>query len=216
MVLCWLGLLSLHSKRLFEKSTELFGRTCIDLDVTDLHPHLTPDYSRDRNTVHAYRDKIAIVRVYTDFRRPSTGTRTVAAPDKTERTPPHIGAHLMNTKSIAAFVLAAVIAAPAFADGDIHYPHEPVAGVAQPAGPTRAQVRAELVQLEAAGYQPGRSSDPSYPADIQAAEARVAAQNAVAQAAVAGDSGVGGVVSGSSQAGRAVSAADWNAMYSRH
>ncbi|AQQ34815.1 TPA: DUF4148 domain-containing protein [Burkholderia cenocepacia] len=37
---------------------------------------------------------------------------------------------------------------------------------------TRAQVREELVQLENAGYKPGQSS-PHYPADIQAAQARV-------------------------------------------
>jgi hypothetical protein len=37
---------------------------------------------------------------------------------------------------------------------------------------TRAEVRADLVQLEMAGYQPGRYN-PNYPADIQAAEARV-------------------------------------------
>ncbi|RQS64367.1 DUF4148 domain-containing protein [Burkholderia sp. Bp8963] len=37
---------------------------------------------------------------------------------------------------------------------------------------TRAQVRNELVQLENAGYKPGLSS-PHYPADIQAAQARV-------------------------------------------
>ncbi|PAJ79232.1 DUF4148 domain-containing protein [Burkholderia ubonensis] len=37
---------------------------------------------------------------------------------------------------------------------------------------TRAQVRDELVQLEKAGYKPG-VSNPYYPQDIQAAEARV-------------------------------------------
>ncbi|AIO38125.1 hypothetical protein DM40_4511 [Burkholderia cenocepacia] len=37
---------------------------------------------------------------------------------------------------------------------------------------TRAQVRNELVQLENAGYTPAQSS-PYYPADIQAAQARV-------------------------------------------
>ncbi|WP_126283115.1 DUF4148 domain-containing protein [Burkholderia stagnalis] len=37
---------------------------------------------------------------------------------------------------------------------------------------TREQVRNELVQLENAGYKPGVSS-PYYPADIQAAQARV-------------------------------------------
>ncbi|CAB3751975.1 purine nucleoside phosphorylase [Burkholderia sp. MSh2] len=39
---------------------------------------------------------------------------------------------------------------------------------------TRAQVRGELAQLESAGYKPGQSS-PYYPADIQAAQARVQA-----------------------------------------
>ncbi|WP_027780776.1 MULTISPECIES: DUF4148 domain-containing protein [Burkholderia] len=37
---------------------------------------------------------------------------------------------------------------------------------------TRAQVRNELVQLENAGYKPSQSS-PHYPADLEAAEARV-------------------------------------------
>ncbi|KWF11412.1 DUF4148 domain-containing protein [Burkholderia pseudomultivorans] len=41
---------------------------------------------------------------------------------------------------------------------------------------TRAQVRNELVQLEQAGYKPSQSS-PYYPADIQAAQARVAGDN---------------------------------------
>jgi hypothetical protein len=96
---------------------------------------------------------------------------------------------------IQAVVVAAALAAP-------------VAVFAQSNQPvTRAQVRAELVQLEKAGYNPAHGEDPSYPADIQAAEARVAAQNGAT-------SGYGGVVSGSSDAGRpAVSKADWNAMY---
>jgi hypothetical protein len=71
---------------------------------------------------------------------------------------------------------------------------------------TRAQVRAELVQLEKAGYHLGDGDNTTYPAQIQAAEAKVAAQNA--------STGVGGVGSGSSDAGRPpVSKADWNAMY---
>ena len=37
---------------------------------------------------------------------------------------------------------------------------------------TRAEVRADLVQLERAGYRPV-AQDATYPADIQAAEARV-------------------------------------------
>ena len=83
----------------------------------------------------------------------------------------------------------------------------PVAVFAQSNAPlTRAQVRAELVQLEKAGYQPGQGDNVSYPAQIQAAEAKVAAQN--------GATDVGGVANGSSDAGRpAVSKADWNAIY---
>jgi len=62
----------------------------------------------------------------------------------------------------------------------------PVASFAQQSNApvTRAQVRAELVQLEQAGFHPG-VSDPYYPANIQAAEARVVAQNS-ANTAVGG------------------------------
>jgi hypothetical protein len=77
----------------------------------------------------------------------------------------------------------------------------PVAGYAQESGSTvtRAQVRAELVQLEHAGYRPGLANDPHYPADIQSAEAAVQ-QHAGSNL----DSGVGGVHSGSSGAGSRV------------
>lgn len=97
---------------------------------------------------------------------------------------------------IQAVVVAAALAAP-------------VAVFAQSNAPlTRAQVRAELVQLEKAGYHPGEGDNTTYPAEIQAAEAKVAAQNGAT-------SGYGGVVNGSSDAGcPAVSKADWNAMYS--
>jgi hypothetical protein len=82
---------------------------------------------------------------------------------------------------IQAVVIAATLAAP-------------VAVFAQSNQPlTRAQVREQLVQIEKAGYNPARSNPNEYPADIQAAEARVAAQNAA----------VGGVTSGSSEAGQA-------------
>jgi Domain of unknown function (DUF4148) len=104
----------------------------------------------------------------------------------------------MNIKSlVSAVTLASALATPAVS-------------FAQSNGPvTRSQVRAEMVQLEKAGYHMG-DGHTTYPAEIQAAEAKVAAQNAAA-------SGYGGVVSGSSEAGRpAVSKADWNAMYSRH
>jgi hypothetical protein len=95
---------------------------------------------------------------------------------------------------IQAVVVAAALAAP-------------VAVFAQSNAPvTRAQVRAELVQLEKAGYNPA-ADDATYPAGIQAAEAKVAAQNDA--------TGVGVVANGSSDTGRpAVSKADWNAMYS--
>ena len=96
---------------------------------------------------------------------------------------------------IQAVVVAAALAAP-------------VAVFAQSNAPvTRAQVRAELVQLEKAGYNPAAADDATYPADIQAAEAKVAAQNDA--------TGVGDVANGSSDTGGpAVSKADWNAMYS--
>ena len=41
---------------------------------------------------------------------------------------------------------------------------------------TRAQVKAELAQLEQAGYSPAMGEQANYPADIQAAEAKVAEQ----------------------------------------
>jgi hypothetical protein len=85
---------------------------------------------------------------------------------------------------IDAVVIAALISAPlaAFAQSN-----QPV---------TRAQVRAELIQLEKAGYNPGTANDDDYPANIQAAEARVAAQNRATQT-----SGYGSGTNGSSQAG---------------
>src|ERR1700693_4332742 len=93
----------------------------------------------------------------------------------------------MNIKSlVSAVALASALAVPA------------VSFAQQSNGPvTRAQVRAELVQLEKAGWSPAMDmgNNPHYPDGIQAAEAKVAAQNGAA-------SGYGGVVSGSSEAGR--------------
>ncbi|KDP85235.1 DUF4148 domain-containing protein [Cupriavidus basilensis] len=43
---------------------------------------------------------------------------------------------------------------------------------------SRAEVRADLIRLEQAGYQPGRGDDANYPQDIQAAEAKVQAEDA--------------------------------------
>ncbi|TDN61583.1 DUF4148 domain-containing protein [Paraburkholderia sp. BL10I2N1] len=54
----------------------------------------------------------------------------------------------------------------------------PALSFAQSAAPlTRAQVYEDLVRVEQAGYNPGASDDANYPSDIQAAEAKIAAQN---------------------------------------
>jgi len=70
-------------------------------------------------------------------------------------------------KSLLSYMaLGLVLAAPvtsAFANGD----GSPV---------TRESVRAELIQLEKAGYNPTYSSDTDYPATLQAAQAKVAAE----------------------------------------
>ena len=68
---------------------------------------------------------------------------------------------------------------------------------------TRAEVRAELIQLEQAGYNPATSNDATYPADIQAAEARVAHENAIAQAQGADATGYGPATAGTTQSGKA-------------
>ena len=94
---------------------------------------------------------------------------------------------------IQAVVVAAALAAP-------------VAVFAQNDAPlTRAQVRAELVELENAGYHPAVGQDPHYPADIQAAEARVAQQRAaVAQAPAIDNSGIGSEAQAAAAAGKPV------------
>jgi hypothetical protein len=71
----------------------------------------------------------------------------------------------------------------------------PVAAFAQSNAPvTRAQVKAELIQFEQAGGRTNFSNDPYYPADAQAAQARVNAQNG-------NNEGYGGVQAGSSASG---------------
>ncbi|AIO76676.1 DUF4148 domain-containing protein [Burkholderia multivorans] len=78
----------------------------------------------------------------------------------------------MKTRLIAAFLVAvsAAVAAPAFANESAL---------------TRAQVRAELVQLEAAGYAPGRANDPHYPVDLEAALSRIHANDRASASASA-------------------------------
>lgn len=69
---------------------------------------------------------------------------------------------------------------------------------------TRAEVRAELVELERAGYNPSVGEDVNYPADIQAAEARVQQQHEVAQQQLdTADTGYGPATSGTTQSGGA-------------
>jgi hypothetical protein len=85
-------------------------------------------------------------------------------------------------KLVQSLIVAAALSIPA------------VASFAQSNQPvTRAEVKAQLVQLEKAGYNPA-GDQTQYPANIQAAQARV-------DAAGAADSGVGGVAAGSSEAG---------------
>ncbi|MFD1557528.1 DUF4148 domain-containing protein [Paraburkholderia silviterrae] len=74
---------------------------------------------------------------------------------------------------------------------------------------TRAQVRAELIQLESNGYHVGDGDQTRYPAPIQAAESRIAAKNG-------NTGGYGGTATGALDSGRpTISQSDWNAMYSR-
>ncbi|MCX4145009.1 MULTISPECIES: DUF4148 domain-containing protein [Paraburkholderia] len=74
----------------------------------------------------------------------------------------------------------------------------PIVSFAQSSEPvSRAQVRAELIQVEKAGYNPGDWIH--YPENIQAAEARVAAQNGTVQADHAG---YGEGATGTSESGR--------------
>jgi hypothetical protein len=75
---------------------------------------------------------------------------------------------------------------------------------------TRAQVRAELVRLEQVGYNAAASDDATYPAEIQAAEAKIAAQDG-RQLAIGS---VGGTAQGgSSQAGSPAQAASIRSVY---
>jgi hypothetical protein len=71
---------------------------------------------------------------------------------------------IMNKFPLRAMLVASALAIPAlaFAQDD--------------PGLTRAQVRAQLVQAEKAGYDPS-ADDIHYPASIQAADARIAAAN---------------------------------------
>jgi hypothetical protein len=103
---------------------------------------------------------------------------------------------------VPALVIATALAAPSFAFAQSNAPV------------TRAQVRAELVQLEKAGYNPS-TDRVNYPQNLQAAQARVNAEN--------GDSAYGPSTAGTSQSGIAapaaranVSMSDRNSVYFGH
>jgi hypothetical protein len=108
---------------------------------------------------------------------------------------------------IYAAIAASVLAAPAvsFAQQSNNGPM------------TRAEVRAQLVQLENAGYHPSLS-DPHYPDNLEAAEARVAAENGTAQAtaAQAPTGSYGSSTSGSSQSSARVADNGPNSIYFGH
>ncbi|SAL22079.1 membrane protein [Caballeronia terrestris] len=88
----------------------------------------------------------------------------------------------MKTFLSAAAAVVSLLAAPAFAATPSNAPL------------TRAQVKAELTQLEQAGYSVG-GEDAHYPEQLQAAEARIAA------APNAGQSAYGAAAPGSSASG---------------
>jgi hypothetical protein len=109
----------------------------------------------------------------------------------------------MNGK-IKAIAIAIALAVPAVSFG-------------QPSnGPlTRAQVRAQLIQLERAGYNPAEGNRGShYPRDIQAAEARVAAQNDSGTSGTT--TGMGGTTTSAAESGHQTHTSSWNAMYRHH
>ncbi|WP_277185338.1 DUF4148 domain-containing protein [Caballeronia sp. BR00000012568055] len=81
---------------------------------------------------------------------------------------------------LATLIVAAALAVPA------------VSSFAQSQPLTRSEVKAQLVQVERAGYNPGMDHT-TYPAEIQAADAKIAAQN--------GQNSYGGVADTSSAAG---------------
>lgn len=87
-------------------------------------------------------------------------------------------------KLISAVVVAAAVAIPAIS----------FAQSAQPL--TRAEVRAQLVELEKAGYSPA-ADDVNYPQDLQAAQQRVDAE----RLAQGNTSGYGAPAAGTAAAG---------------
>lgn len=86
-------------------------------------------------------------------------------------------------KVIQSLIVAAAVALPALSFAQSNPPI------------TRAEVRAQLVELESAGYNPA-SDEAQYPKNIEAAEARLNARNGLAGSSY-GPSTVGASASGS-------------------
>ncbi|KAF1039091.1 MAG: hypothetical protein GAK33_01673 [Burkholderia lata] len=101
----------------------------------------------------------------------------------------------MKTQLIAALLVAvsATVAAPAFASESTV---------------TRAQVRAELAQLQQAGYPLNRATDATYPNDLQAALTQIHVTDAVASDEQAAGYGSNGEATTQSGRRHAVSVAD--------
>jgi Domain of unknown function (DUF4148) len=74
-----------------------------------------------------------------------------------------------NRKENAMKLLSVLVAAALISPATVSF--------AQSQPITRTQVKAQLAELEKAGYVPGNER-PTYPEDLQAAEAKVAAQHA--------------------------------------
>lgn len=77
----------------------------------------------------------------------------------------------------------------------------PALSFAQSTALTRADVRAELVRVEAAGYMPGNNDNTQYPVNIQAAEAKVAHQENQKVASFTAFDSFGGSTAGTSASG---------------
>jgi hypothetical protein len=100
-------------------------------------------------------------------------------------------------KLIAIAAAAIAFAAPVASFAQANQANQPL---------TRAEVRAQLIQLEKAGYNPARINDTNYPQEIQAAQARVDAEN-----------GYGGVQESTVQSGsRSVISTDAAATFAHH
>ncbi|MGZ2748985.1 DUF4148 domain-containing protein [Burkholderia stagnalis] len=95
----------------------------------------------------------------------------------------------MKSRMLVALVAAGTLAAPALAHADAQ-------------ALSRTQVRAELARLRAAGYDPSRGEDASYPTDILAAEARIAAQRDAGTGSYGGGNPAGASEAGARQVER--------------